>query len=73
MLCSSKEKMAVCIGTKYGNNAAQEWKSGKKIVLQEPSYSQVILGRNAERVMETKNRRTLNKSNGRAGGSCIQD
>ncbi len=25
MLCTSKEKMAAYIGTKYGDNAAQEW------------------------------------------------
>ncbi len=34
MLCTSMEKMATYIGTKYGDKAAQEWKSGKKIVLQ---------------------------------------
>jgi hypothetical protein len=33
MLCTSMEKMATYIGTKYGNKAAQEWTSGKKIVL----------------------------------------
>jgi hypothetical protein len=25
MLCTSKEKMAMYIGTKYSDNAAQEW------------------------------------------------
>jgi hypothetical protein len=42
--------MATYIGTKYGNKAAQEWTSGKKIVLLEPAYLQAILVRHAERV-----------------------
>ncbi len=50
MLCTSMEKMDTYIGTKYGNEAAQEWTSGKKIVLLEPAYSQAILIRHAERV-----------------------
>jgi hypothetical protein len=29
MLHTSMEKMAMYIGTKYGNEAAQEWTSGK--------------------------------------------
>jgi hypothetical protein len=54
MLCTSMEKMAMYIGTKYGNKAAQEWTSGKKIVLQEPAYLQAILVRHAERVKATR-------------------
>jgi hypothetical protein len=50
MLCTSMEKMATYIGTKYGNEAAQEWTSGKKIVLIEPDYLQATLVRHAERV-----------------------
>jgi hypothetical protein len=39
MLRTSMEKMATYIGTKYGDEAAQEWISGKKIALAEPVYS----------------------------------
>ncbi len=45
MLRTSMEKMATYIGTKYGDEAAQEWISGKRIVLQEPAYSQAIRNR----------------------------
>ena len=38
MLQTSMKKMATYIGTKYGNEAAQEWTSGKKITLSEPAY-----------------------------------
>jgi hypothetical protein len=50
MLCTYMEKMATYIGMKYGNKAAQEWTSRKKIALLEPTYLQVILDRHAERV-----------------------
>jgi len=43
------EKMATYIGTKYGDEAAQEWTSGKKITLSEPAYSQAIQDRLRER------------------------
>ncbi len=33
VLCTSKEKMTTYIGTKYGDNATQEWTSKKRIVL----------------------------------------
>jgi hypothetical protein len=36
------------------NKAAQEWTSGKKIVLQKPAYLQAILVRHAERVKATR-------------------
>ncbi len=54
MLCRSKEKMAMYIGTKYGDNAAQEWTSKKRIVLMEPTYSTVIETRHSERVRATR-------------------
>ena len=54
MLCTSKEKMATYIGTKYGDNAAQEWTSDKCIVSKEPKYSDAIEIRHAERVQATK-------------------
>jgi hypothetical protein len=41
------------MGTKYGNKAAQEWTSRKKIALLEPTYLQAILDRHAERVKAT--------------------
>jgi hypothetical protein len=37
MLRTSMEKMTTYIGTKYGNEAAQEWTSGKKTNLLEPA------------------------------------
>ena len=36
MLRTSMEKKATYIGTKYGDEAAQEWTSGKKIILLYP-------------------------------------
>jgi hypothetical protein len=39
MLRTSMEKMTTYIGTKYDNEAAQEWTSGKKINLLKPAYS----------------------------------
>ena len=54
MLQNSKEKMATYIGTKYGNEASQEWTSGKKITLSAPAYSQAIRDRHAARVKATR-------------------
>ncbi len=54
MLCTSKEKMAIYICTKYGDNAAQEWTSKKRIVLREPTYSLAIETRLTERVRATR-------------------
>ncbi len=54
MLRTSMEKMTTYIGTKYGNEAAQEWTSGKKINLLKPAYSQAILDRHAARVRATR-------------------
>jgi hypothetical protein len=53
MLNTSMEKMTTCIGTKYGNEAAQEWASGKKINLLKPAYSQAIQNRHKARVNAT--------------------
>jgi hypothetical protein len=52
MLQTSMEKMATYIGTKYGDEAAQEWTSGKKITLSEPAYSQAIRDMHATRVVK---------------------
>jgi hypothetical protein len=54
MLQTSMEKMATYIGTKYGDEAAQEWTSRKKITLSEPAYSQAIQDRHAARVKATR-------------------
>jgi hypothetical protein len=56
MLRTSMEKMATYIGTTYGNKAAQEWTSGKKTALLEPTYLQAILDRHGERVKATRDR-----------------
>jgi hypothetical protein len=36
MLRTSKEKLALCIGTTYGDDACQEWLLKEQLVLQEP-------------------------------------
>jgi hypothetical protein len=54
MLRTLKEKMATYLGTKFGDDAAQEWTSKKQIALKEPAYSQSILDRHGERVKATK-------------------
>jgi hypothetical protein len=59
MFRTSMEKMAKSISTKFGDSAAQEWTSGKQIVLQEPAYLQVILVRHAERVKATRDQLNL--------------
>jgi hypothetical protein len=45
MLCTSKEKLALYIGTYYGDDACQEWLSEKQLVLQEPIYPDAVLAR----------------------------
>ncbi len=62
MLRTSKEKMATYIGTKYGDNAAQEWTSKKRMVLPESIYSKAILDRHAERVQVTRDQVNLKLS-----------
>jgi hypothetical protein len=54
MLCMSKKTMATYIGTKYGDNAAQEWTCKKCNVLAELTYSSAIETRHAERVRATR-------------------
>ncbi len=54
MLRTSMEKMATYIGTKFGDEAAQEWISSKRINPPEPAHSQAILNRHAARVKATK-------------------
>jgi hypothetical protein len=50
------EKMATYIGTKFGDEATQEWISGKRINPPEPAHLQAILDRHAARVKATKER-----------------
>ena len=59
MLRTSVEHMDTYIGTKYDNDAAQEWISGVQTVLPDPVHLQFILARHAERVKATKDRLTL--------------
>ena len=49
MLRASKDKMTTYIGTKFGDDAAQEWTREKQITLNEPVYPQSILNRHAKR------------------------
>jgi hypothetical protein len=72
MLRTSIEKMAAYIGTKYGNEAAQEWTSGKKIILLEPAYLQAILVRHVERVKATRERIELRLKSLRAEKMAIK-
>ncbi len=72
MLRTSIEKMATYIGTKYGNKAAQEWTSGKKIVLLEPAYLQAILIRHGERVKATREGIELRLKSPRAEKTAIK-
>ncbi len=59
MFRTSMEKMTMYIGTKYGDEAAQEWTSRKKIALLEPTYLQAILDRHVKRVKATRDRLNL--------------
>jgi len=72
MLRTSIEKMTTHIGTKYGNEAAQEWTSGKKINLLKPAYSQAILDRHAARVSVTRERIELKLRSFRAEKMAIE-
>ncbi len=73
MLRTSKEKMAIYIGTKFGDNAAQECTSKKQISLKEPAYSQSILDRHGERVKATKDQINLKLASLRAERAVIND
>ena len=66
------EKMATYIGTKFGDEAAQEWTSGKRTVLPEPAYSQAISGRDEAQVMATKDRIELKLRGLKAEKAAIQ-
>jgi hypothetical protein len=59
MLRTSKEKLALYIGTNYyGDDACQEWLSEKKLVLQEPTYPDAVLARHRLREIAVTNRVT---------------
>ena len=60
MLRTSMEKMGTYIGTKFGDEATQEWISNKKFITSEPAYLQAVLTRHAARVRATKDRIELN-------------
>jgi hypothetical protein len=49
MLSTSKEKLALYIGTNYGDDPCQECLSEKQLVLQEPTYPDSVLARHAVR------------------------
>ncbi len=65
--------MAAYIGTKFGDDAAQEWTNKKQIALMEPAYSQSILDRHGERVKATKDQITLKLTSLRAERAVIED
>jgi hypothetical protein len=72
MLQTSMEKMATYIGTKYGDEAAQEWTSKKKITLSEPAYSQAIRDRHEARVKGTREQTELRLKSLRAEKMAIE-
>jgi hypothetical protein len=45
MLRTSKDKLALYIGTTYGDDACQEWLSEEQLVLQESTYPDAVLAR----------------------------
>jgi hypothetical protein len=45
MLRTSKEKLALYVGTTYGDDACQEWLSEKQLVLQVPTCTDAVLAR----------------------------
>ncbi len=49
LLPTSKEKLALYIGTNYGDDAFQEWQSEEQLVLQEPTYPDSVLARHVVR------------------------
>ena len=53
MLRTSVEKMSTYIGTKFKDDAVQEWTSGTQTVLLEPTYLPFILARHEERIKAT--------------------
>jgi hypothetical protein len=73
MLWTSKEKMATYIGTKFGDDVAQEWTSKKLITLKELAFFQSILDRHDERVKATKDQITLKHTSLRTEMAVIED
>ncbi len=72
MLRASMEKMGTYIGTKFGDKAAQEWTSGKKIITPQPAYSQAVLTRHTARVEASKDRIELKLKELRTEESAIE-
>ena len=64
--------MATYIGTKYGDEAAQEWTGGKKITLSEPAYSQAVRDRHAARAKATREQIELRLKSLRAEKTAIE-
>jgi hypothetical protein len=58
MLRTSKKKLALYIGTNYGDDACQEWLSMKQLVLQEPTYPDAVLARHRLRKIAVTNKVT---------------
>ena len=58
MLRTSKEKLALYIGTNYGDDACQEWLSEKQLVLQALTYPDSVLARHEVREKSVINRVT---------------
>jgi hypothetical protein len=58
MLRTSKEKLALYIGTNFKDDACQEWLSEKQLVLQEPTYTDAVLARHRLRKIAVTDRVT---------------
>ncbi len=63
MLRTSKEKLALYIGTNFGDDACQEWLSEKQLVLQEPTYPDSVIARHAVQEKAVTDRFTKMVSN----------
>ena len=58
MLRTSKEKLALYIGTNYGDDSCQEWVSEKQLILLEPTYPATVLTRHQACVQAMNDRVT---------------
>jgi hypothetical protein len=58
MLRTSKDKLALYIGTTYEDDACQEWLLEKQLVLQEPTYPDAVLARHTIRAQVVSARAT---------------
>ena len=66
------EKLATYIGSKYGDEAAQECTSGNKMSLSEPAYSQATRVMHVARIKATREQIELRLKSLRAEKTAIE-